>query len=435
MGQKKITDLTLRSSFDATCNFPIDDTAQTWRVTGAQVLAFLLGTDLTNYVKAQIPPTTQSYDITNLTLTTAVGGNALTISVKTKAGTDPSAADPITVGIRSATLASGIYNKRTISSALSMIVSSGSTLGQVDTKPSNIYVYLIDNSGNLELAVSHAYYPEDALVSTTAEGGAGAADSATTIYSTTARSNVPIRLVGTILNTQSVAGTWGSAGTQIQLSPVDNFKVPSIQKFTSGSGIYYTPAGVKYLRVRMVGGGGGGGGGGVSGGTGNGTAGGSTTFGTSLLVANGGGGGFSTGVAAGGTASLGTGPIGTAIQGGSAMGITALAGNGFFPAGSPGASSPFGGSGAGFANGAGTSAIANSGSGGGGGGCNQVAGTVNYGGAGGAAGGFVDAIINLPAASYNFQIGSGGAGGGAGSNGYAAGAGGSGYIEVTEYYQ
>ena len=55
------------------------------------------------------------------------------------------------------------------------------------------------------------------MVSTTAEGGAGAADSATVMYSTTARTNVPFRLVGYLLNTQTTAGTWASAGTKLQV--------------------------------------------------------------------------------------------------------------------------------------------------------------------------------------------------------------------------
>lgn len=41
MAQKKITDLQLRSDFDDTCNIPVDDAVQTWRVTGEQVVDFL----------------------------------------------------------------------------------------------------------------------------------------------------------------------------------------------------------------------------------------------------------------------------------------------------------------------------------------------------------------------------------------------------------
>lgn len=42
MAQKKITDLTLRSNFDATVNLASDDATRTWRTTGAQVRAFCL---------------------------------------------------------------------------------------------------------------------------------------------------------------------------------------------------------------------------------------------------------------------------------------------------------------------------------------------------------------------------------------------------------
>ena len=42
MAQKKITDLQLRSSFDAECNVPVDDASQTWRATGEQIKTYVL---------------------------------------------------------------------------------------------------------------------------------------------------------------------------------------------------------------------------------------------------------------------------------------------------------------------------------------------------------------------------------------------------------
>jgi hypothetical protein len=41
MATKKITDLQLRSDFDDTCLLPSDDATQTWRVTGAQIKAWI----------------------------------------------------------------------------------------------------------------------------------------------------------------------------------------------------------------------------------------------------------------------------------------------------------------------------------------------------------------------------------------------------------
>jgi hypothetical protein len=231
----------------------------------------------------------------------------------------------------------------------------------------------------------------------------------------------------------TTAGTWAvlSSTTGAIGSPG-----PTIQKFTSGSGTYTTPANVAYIKVRMVGGGGGGGGGGTTNGTAA-TAGTASTFGTSLLSAGGGG----LGVAgqtngapgAGGTSSLGTGPIGTALTGTPGMGGgTYNTGTGQF-SGVSGGSGYFGGGGSGNYQSAGSAATANSGSGGGSGGATDNASASQVGGSGGS-GGYVEAIIVGPAATYTYTVGSGGNAGGAGANGFAGGAGAAGYIEVTEYY-
>ncbi len=213
-----------------------------------------------------------------------------------------------------------------------------------------------------------------------------------------------------------------------------SFAAPTVQNFTSGSGTYTTPANVKYIRVRMVGAGGGGAGSGTSGGTGG--TGGNTTFGTTLLVANGGVGGVNNTVrgGAGGTASLGTGPIGLAQVGGYGLCPYSTATVGAYAMGGAGANSFYGGAGAGAGSSNATTGYAaetNSGSGGGGGGGNA---TTTFGGAGGGSGGFVDALIGAPLATYAYAVGAAGAAGSAGTNGYVGGAGGSGRIEVTEYY-
>lgn len=173
----------------------------------------------TNGIKWATPASAPSsaLEISNLTLTTSVGSSALTIAVKTQAGSDASAGDPVKVGMRSSTLTSGVYNQRSITGALSLVVSSGSTLGQTSAAVARLFIYLIDNAGTLELAVSQTLYSENNLVSTTAEGGAGGADSGTVVYSTTARSSVPFRLIGILDNTQATAGTWASAGTNLRV--------------------------------------------------------------------------------------------------------------------------------------------------------------------------------------------------------------------------
>lgn len=154
-------------------------------------------------------------------LVASVGGNALTIALKTKAGTDATATDPIYIIFRSATITSGEYFVRQVTSALSISVSSGSTLGTTSAVLSQIDVLAIDNAGAVELAVVNdngATLDGQSLISTTAEGGAGAADSVNTIYSATARSNVPYRYIGYVQSTQATAGTWATSPSKIQLA-------------------------------------------------------------------------------------------------------------------------------------------------------------------------------------------------------------------------
>jgi hypothetical protein len=201
---------------------------------------------------------------------------------------------------------------------------------------------------------------------------------------------------------------------------------PTETVLTSGSGATYTvPAGIKYIRVRMAGGGGGGGGGssGTTGGTG-----GTTSFGSFTAV--GGTGGTSFNNSTGGVG--GTGGTGTAtlrIPGG----YGGAAGNGSQSTQGYGGNTPyFGGGGSSVSNNIsvnGYPGTANTGGGGSGGG---VASGAANGGAGGGSGEYVEILITSPAASYTYTIGGGGAGGvGAASTG---GAGGTGVIVIEEYY-
>lgn len=161
--------------------------------------------DGTDYVLLDVP----ALDRQIQPITASVGSNALTITL-----------NPTTLDFRSATLTSGTVNTRTVAAAISVVVSSGSTLGTVSAQAARLAVLAIDNAGTVELAVTNlaggAALDESGVITTTAEGGAGAADSASVIYSTTARSNVPYRVVGFLDITEATAGTWATAPSTIQ---------------------------------------------------------------------------------------------------------------------------------------------------------------------------------------------------------------------------
>lgn len=142
-------------------------------------------------------------------ITASVGGSALTVTL-----------NPTILDFRSSSLNSGAVNTRKVNSAISLNVSSGSTLGTINSTAARLILLAIDNAGTIELAIVNSagglQLDETNLISTTAEGGAGGADSANVIYSTTARSNVPYRVVGFIELTQTTAGTWATSPSLIQ---------------------------------------------------------------------------------------------------------------------------------------------------------------------------------------------------------------------------
>ncbi len=162
----------------------------------------------------------QSYELTNLGLAASVGSNAITFALKIKDGsTDPSGGSPVKIGFRSATLTSGLYVQRSVTAALSFVLSSGSTGGHASGVAGYHYIYAIDNAGTVELGRCGIMLDEGVLQTSTAEGGAGAADSLHVLYSTTARTDKAVRLIGRVRATQATAGTHATAPSEVTVVP------------------------------------------------------------------------------------------------------------------------------------------------------------------------------------------------------------------------
>lgn len=173
----------------------------------------------------------------NVTMGISFASNAATISAFSKAGTSCSATDYANISFRSATLGSGVFVTRKLSAALSTVISSGSTGGFTSAVSGRLHIALIDNAGTLELAwCGTQLFDESALITTTAEGGAGGADSRTTIYSTTARSNVACRYIGFMDLTQATAGTWVTAPSKIMVTGAMPYPKRKVLHLTTGNG-------------------------------------------------------------------------------------------------------------------------------------------------------------------------------------------------------
>lgn len=225
------------------------------------------------------------------------------------------------------------------------------------------------------------------------------------------------------------AGTFGGL-TNAQLTARIVYVPMTRQILTSGT-LYTRPTSPTplYLKIKLIGGGGGGGGSGTTTTGGAGGNGGATNFNTSI-IGNGGNGAASAGAQTfptGGTASGGYWNL-TGGAGGAPGTTSANPANG-----GAGCSSQFGAGGMGGIPGGGApgAAVANTGAGGGGGGGATTVITP----AGGACGGYSEAHISTPAATYPYAIGAAGTLGTAGTSGVAGTAGAAGVIWVEEYYQ
>lgn len=164
--------------------------------------------------------TSPSQRLDNAGLLVSVAANALTIALKQADGaTDPAAGQGrVKIAFRGTTLTLGSFVQRTLAAASSIVVPSGATLGQVSGVAGYLYLYALDNAGTIELAISGTdCWADDTLQSTTVLDTSS--DSATALYSTTARTNVAIRFLGTILASEATAGTWATAPTKVSVYP------------------------------------------------------------------------------------------------------------------------------------------------------------------------------------------------------------------------
>lgn len=204
-------------------------------------------------------------------------------------------------------------------------------------------------------------------------------------------------------------------------------RVPTFQKFTSGSGSYTPATGVTYIQVRMVAGGGGGG----AAATNNGSTGGTTSFGSWTAIGGGGGTAGTNGASssgpggAGGTGGVnGTGTLIVRIPGtigtrgnASTGNLGGAGGSGLFGGGAPSSM---------VAPVTGADATINTGGGGAGGGASG-----SGAGGGGGSGEYVEFLVSNPGV-LAYAVGAIGSGGTAGVN--AGGNGAAGIIIIEEFY-
>lgn len=145
--------------------------------------------------------------LNNAAFSATAAANALTVTLLGEDAAAPSSTNPVEVAFRSTTATTGTSTVRAATAATTVVVPDGATLGFIANESSYIYVYLIDNAGTIELAVSGSPQHTAETVSTTAIGTGS--DTKATLYSTSARTNVSCRYLGKIfITTGATPGQW-----------------------------------------------------------------------------------------------------------------------------------------------------------------------------------------------------------------------------------
>lgn len=142
-----------------------------------------------------------------LTLTASVSSNTMQLTLQ-----------PFGLRFRSATANNGTPTYAGNTTALNLVIPNTATMGTVNAVQSRLIVLAMYTGAGVELAVVNAAGGNDlsevGLIVTTAI--AAGSNSANVIYSTTARTAVPYRVVGFVDSTQATAGTWATAPTTVQ---------------------------------------------------------------------------------------------------------------------------------------------------------------------------------------------------------------------------
>lgn len=192
-------------------------------VTGLNVI----GTVSTN--GTVIPPAAYAAGMINGTIVESNAGNAVTFALKTLAGTDPSATDPVLFLFRSATAGAGTYSAVSVTAALSITIASGSAIGASNGTAFRVWLVAFNDSGTVRLAAINCrsgtnIYPLGVLEINSA--ASGAAPSAQLFYTGTGGATVTTKSYVTIAYATydaglATAGTWNVSPTRLSLVNAD----------------------------------------------------------------------------------------------------------------------------------------------------------------------------------------------------------------------
>lgn len=148
----------------------------------------------------------------NLGFTATVASNDLTIALKTAAAADPATTDPVTVYFRNTTVTTGQRVAVDYSTATSVVLPGGGSMGYANSETGYIHVYAVYDGTNKDIGISRLLQDESVLHSTTTIGTGS--DAVNVVYTTTGRTSAAITLIGRI-RIQYGTAAWTNAPTNL----------------------------------------------------------------------------------------------------------------------------------------------------------------------------------------------------------------------------
>jgi hypothetical protein len=159
----------------------------------------------------------------NLQLNATVGSNQLTVSVVGSNGSNASATNPIPILFRDTTISNGDPVLVSLQASQSFTIGSGNTMGCVSGVMCRLWEYEINNAGTPGLCLYNTLSGttitdlNEANLQTSAATTNGGSSAQTLYCNTASVSSKAVRRIGYIDVVETVAGTWTSLPTYVQL--------------------------------------------------------------------------------------------------------------------------------------------------------------------------------------------------------------------------
>jgi hypothetical protein len=184
------------------------DIANTTQLTSGSTSGYFLKSngDAAAASFAAVPDPLGPFALRNYGLAATASAGALTVSLKSNAGSDASSIDKVNLTFSNNGSTTGTYTAVDVTAALSLTITASASLGFSSTATNRVFVYALNNSGTPRLGVS-ARSDLDQGSTTTTVAMSASADGATVMYATAALTVVP-RLLGWVEAAHNSTGSW-----------------------------------------------------------------------------------------------------------------------------------------------------------------------------------------------------------------------------------